>query len=208
MNMKSFSLVVAANLLGWSIGNASVTGVTDWNYSGGIYCYAPLWDSTGNIGIDGYQSGAGQMGGTITTSNPVDPTLTIANAIDNDSAFAWTEYIVNVSMNTSFTILAAAATAPPGWAADITQPGAPVSGIYTGTIDYLGGTPVAIAPALNSELDFTYQIMFSGATSYSLTESVTPVPEPASFSLLALGGLVLGGRALARRRPGKPRTAA
>jgi len=208
MNIKSFSLVVAANLLGWSLGNASVTGVTDWNYSGEIYCYSPLWDSTGNIGIDGYQSGPGQMEGTITTSDPVDPTLTIANTIDNDSAFAWTGYIVNVSMNTGFTILSAAATAPPGWTANITQPGAPVGGIYTGTIDYLGGTPVAIAPAVNSELDFTYQVSFSGATSYNLTESVTPVPEPGTFGLLTLGVLLLSGRAMARHRPGKPRAEA
>ena len=203
MNAKTFSLTVAASLLGLTLANASVTGVSNWGYSGGIYCYTPLWDSTGNIGIDGYQTGPAQMGGTITTSDALDPTLTIANAIDNDSSFAWTEYLVSVSMNTSFTILSAGVSVPSGWTAGITQPGAPVGGIYTGTIDYLGGTPVAIAPAPNSELDFTYQVMFSGATSYSLTESVTPVPEPASFSLL-----VLGGRALARHRQGKPRTAA
>jgi len=208
MNLKSFSLAVAAGVLGWSLANASVTGVTDWNYSGAIYCYSPLWDSTGNIGIEGYQSGPAQMSGTITTSDPTDPTLTIANAIDNDSSFPWSGYIVNVSMGTSFTILSAGVTAPPGWTASITQPGAPVAGVYTGMISYLGGTPVAIAPAANSELDFTYQVTFSGSTSYSLTESVTPVPEPAALSLLALGGLLLGGKAVARRRHSKPHTAA
>ncbi|MGA3284071.1 MAG: PEP-CTERM sorting domain-containing protein [Verrucomicrobiota bacterium] len=200
MKMKSFSLVVAASLLGWSLGNASVTGVPDWGYSGGIYCYAPIWDSTGNIAIDGYQTGPGEMGGTITTSDAEDPTLTIANTIDNDSTFVWTEYIVNVSMNTSFSILSAAATAPPSWTANITQPGLPVAGIYTGTIDYLAGTPVAIAPDPNSELDFSYQVHFSGATEYSLTESVIPVPEPGTLGLLMVGGLLLGGRAMARRR--------
>jgi len=200
MNVKILYFVVAAGLFGWSLANASVTGVTDWNYSGAIYCYSPLWDSTGNIGIEGYQSGAAQMSGTITTSDPLDPTLTIATSIDNDSSFAWTGYIVNVSLGTSFTILSASVSAPPGWTASVTQPGAPVAGIYTGTINYVGGTPVAIAPASDSELDFTYQVMFSGSTSYSLTESVTPVPEPAAFGLLVLGGLLLGGKVVARRR--------
>jgi len=198
MNARLFSAVAAATLVGWSA-NADVTGVNNWTYGGGIYCYSPLWDSTGNIGIEGYQSGPGQMSGTITTSDPQDPTLTIANSIDNDSSFAWTEYIVDVSMNTSFSIASANAAAPAGWSANITQPGAPVAGIYTGTIDYVGGTPVAIAPASGSELDFAYQVVFSGATSYNLTESVTPVPEPCALGLLALGGLVLGQRGLRRR---------
>lgn len=125
MNAKTFSLTVAASLLGLTLANASVTGVSNWGYSGGIYCYTPLWDSTGNIGIDGYQTGPAQMGGTITTSDALDPTLTIANAIDNDSSFAWTEYLVSVSMNTSFTILSAGVSVPSGWTAGITQPGRP-----------------------------------------------------------------------------------
>ena len=205
---KKILLMASATLLGWSLSNASVTDVT-WNsYSGGIICYSPVWDSTGNIGIDGYQTGAGQMGGTITTSDALDPILTLANAIDNDSSFAWTEYKVSVSMNNSFSILSAAATAPPGWTANITQPGAPVAGVYTGMIDYLGGVPVAIVtdpnnPPPNSELDFSYKVQFSGSTSYSLTESVTPVPEPGVFSLLMSGGLLLGGWMIAKRRQAK-----
>jgi len=207
MKMKSFSLIVAGSLLGWSVGNASVTDVTDPGWSGGLYCYFPLAlvDNSGDLTMGATETGSGRAWATILTSSASDPTLSINNTVDNDSAFAWTEYIVNVSLNTNFTILSAAATAPPGWTANITQPGAPVGGIYTGTIDYLGGTPVANItdadnPPPDSQLIFAYQIRFSGLTQYSLTESVMPVPEPGTLGFLMVGGLLLRERIISRRR--------
>jgi hypothetical protein len=210
MNVKSISLVVATSLSGWSLVHADITAVTDWGYSGGIYCYTPLWDSAGSVGIDGYQSGLGQMGGMITTSDAVDPTLTINNSINNDSGFAWTGYIVDVFLNTNFSISfpAVPVSNPSGWAAGVIIPvhfdsG---SGLWTGTIDYTGGTPVSpVSGDPNNEFDFAYKVTFGGLTQYSLTESVTPVPEPGAFSLLMIGGLVLGGRVMAGCRPRKLR---
>jgi len=136
---------------------------------------------------------------TITTDTASDPTLTINNSINNTSSFAWTAYVVNVAMNQSFTIDSAGVVAPSGWSDGITQPGAPVGGIFTGTIDYTGGTPVAIYAALNSTLDFGYQVTFGGSTQYSLTESANPVPEPGAFSLLMIAGLWFGGWKLTKR---------
>ena len=103
-------------------------------------------------------------------------------------------------MNQAFTINSASVGAPAGWTATITQPSGPVSGVYTGTIDYMGGTPVGIFPGNNSTLDFGYQVKFSGATQYSLTESANPVPEPSTLSFLLVGGLLLGAGAVAKRR--------
>ena len=201
MKTKSFYLVAAASLLGWSIGNASVTSVTDAGWTGGIYCYSPMTFTNGDVSLGATETGDGKAWATINTTGPLDPTLTIDNAVDNDTAFVWTEYIVDVSLNADFTIQSAAVTAPASdWVANITQPGAPVAGIYTGVIDYVSGTPVQIAPGPNSEFDFNYQIMFSGLSSYSLSETVTPVPEPATLSLLLVGGLLLGGRAMPKRR--------
>lgn len=132
------------------------------------------------------------MSFTITADTVNDPTLTINNSINNTSSFAWTAYVVNVAMDQSFTINSAGVVAPSGWSASISQPTGPVSGMYTGTIDYTGGTPVTIYPALDSTLDFGYQVTFSGSTQYSLTESANPVPEPGVLSLLAFAGLLFG----------------
>ena len=209
MMNKQFLLVVSANLLGWSLSQASVTSVPTWNYSGGFYCYAPVFTAADQtVDLTGHQSSFGGMGLSILTDTPTDPTLTINNSINNTSSFVWTEYIVNVAMNQSFTINSAGVVAPGGWTASITQPGAPVAGIYTGTIDYLGGTPVSIFPLLNSTLNFGYQVTFSGSTSYSLTESASPVPEPGAWGFLTAGGLVMGGWSLARRRQARLQTMA
>jgi hypothetical protein len=205
---KKILLIASASFLGWCISDASITSIPSWSYSGGLYCYAPVLTTdsgTGaqSVGISGYQSSFGGMGLTILTDTPTDPTLTINESIDNESSFAWTGYIVNVGMNQAFSINSAGVVAPAGWTANITQPSGPVSGIYTGTIDYEGGTPVAISPGPNSSLDYGYQIQFSGTTQYDLTESVNPVPEPGVFNLLMAGGLLLGGWTVAKCRRAK-----
>jgi hypothetical protein len=204
MNTKTLLLIAPAISLIWSISQASVTSIPTWSYSGGLYCYGPALTTDSNTGdqsvaLQGKQSSFGTMELTILTDTASDPTLTINNSINNTSSFAWTAYIVNVAMNQSFTINSAGVVAPSGWSASLTQPGAPVDGICTGTIDYSGGTPVAIYPALNSTLDFGYQVTFSGSTQYNLTESANPVPEPGAFSLLMIAGLCFSGWKVAQR---------
>ena len=150
MMNKKILLVVSVSLLGWSLSQASITSVPTWSYSGGFYCYAPVLPPPIRRGSDGHSIKFWSHGRGHLTDSTTDPTLTINNSINNTSSFAWTEYVVNVAMNQSFSINSAGVMAPGGWTANITQPGAPVSGIYTGTIDYLGGTPVSIYPALTA----------------------------------------------------------
>jgi len=169
-------------------------------------------DGAGNqtLTFDGVQSSSGMFGVNVLSATSPDPTLTVNESIDNTSSFVWTEYILGVSMNQTFTINSAGVTAPSGWTAAITPPSGPVGGIYTGTIDYYmvaGGTPVAIYPAPNSTLYYGFQLTFNNST-YSVTESATPVPEPGSFSFLLVGGLLLGGRMFAKRRQAKVRARA
>jgi len=203
-------LIILASFLSWSFGHASITNIWVWTYSGGIYCYQPVLgtDGSGNqsLTLNGYQwTSQGAMSTTFQTDTPSDPTLTIGNNIDNESFFVWTEYIVNVAMSQTFSISNAMVNLPSGWAETVTQPTLQ-AGNYVGTIDYFvtgGGTPVATYPGANSILDYSYQIIFSGSTSYSFTESVTAVPEPDGLGLVLAGGTVIGGTAIVRRRQAK-----
>lgn len=205
MNAKFFPLIVSLNFLGSSASHATVTSVPTWSYSGGFYCYAPVLSTDSGTGaqslaINGTQSNFGSMGISILTDKPTDPTLTINESIQNDCSFNWTGYDLSVSMDQSFSINSAGVIAPAGWTATISAPSGPVDGIYTGTIDFAGGTPVGIEPGPDSTLDFGYEVTFSGSTQYSLTETANPVPEPATFGLLMVGGLLIGGWTIAKRR--------
>jgi len=198
--MKKLVLAFLVLIGGGYLSQASITSIPSWDYSGGLYCYSPVFSGTDqSVSISGFQSSFGAIGLTIMADTPSDPTLTVNNAIDNETSFAWTEYIVSVAMNQTFSINSAGVVAPGGWTANITQPGAPVAGVYTGIIDYVGGTPVAIYPGANSILNYGYQVTFSGSTSYNLTESANPVPEPGTLGLLLIGGTLAGGL-VARRR--------
>ena len=198
MNMKTFLLVVSAGFLGWSVSHANVTSIPTWNNSGGIYCNASLDTADQTATVTGNQwSSSGAMGLTLITDTTTDPILTINESINNTSSFAWTGYIINVAMNESFSINSAGVIAPSGWTANITAPSGPdINGNYIGTIDYIGGAPVAV----NGLFDFGYVIQFSGLTQYSLTESVTAVPEPGALIWVMAGGLLVGGWTVASRR--------
>jgi hypothetical protein len=198
MMTKKILLTASVSLLGWSVSQANITSAGPWSYGGGVYCYGSLDTASQTVSWTGTQdSGFGSMGVTLTADSMTDPTLTIGNSINNTSSFAWTEYIVDISMNQSFSINSANVTVPAGWTANITAPTGPdIHGNFNGAIAYVGGAPVAV----NGTLDFGYVVSFTGSMQYSLTESVQAVPEPGVFSLLVAGGLLVGGRSIGRRR--------
>lgn len=176
-----------------------------YTFGGGIDGSAQFTDDgSGNqsFTFTGSQTDYGTIGLGVGMAPP-DPTLTINESINNSSSFVWTGYMLNVAMNTTFSIDSAAVSAPPGWSENITQPTGPDgSGNYNGIIEFFvtaGGTPVAIYPAANSTLNLGYQLTFTTAGSFSLMLSGTPVPEPGAFGILLIGGLLLGGRMLVKR---------
>jgi hypothetical protein len=68
--------------------------------------------------------------------------------------------------------------------------------VFEGQVDYSSGTPVPVG----GTLDFQFNMIFSGATRFSYTVELIPVPEPGTLSLVAVSGVLLGGFALGRRR--------
>jgi hypothetical protein len=208
MKRLSVILIVAGGLMYCSIGKADITSVQfQDDGDGAITCSPYTWSGIASdlsLPVNGYQCWEpGHIVGFIDTDSTSDPTLTLDSAINNDTSFAWTAYYVNVYMSTTFTLSAADVTAPPDWTATIIQSpvyvGSP-HGAYEGQIEYAigaGGMPVEIG----DELDFGYAISgFSGATLYSFTQEMMPVPEPTTFGFLATGALLLGGFLVARRR--------
>src|SRR5205807_7780388 len=155
--------------------------------------------TVGTVDMDAYQyGGRGLMGGTITTDSPNDPSLVLNGSVDNDTSFAWTGYNINVFMYRSFTLSGVGVgPLPPGWTFTFT-PAVHGPGTYYGanefmaSIQYHQGVGPAVAPG--GEFDFSYTLNFSGATGYSFTAEMNPVPEPTIAALGLLGGAVLFAR--------------
>jgi hypothetical protein len=194
MKIPSLLALVLGNSAFCSISHANITNMVWGAYNSGIvwHQYALDNNNTMTLGGDQYTS-AGRMRCTLFADSPVDPTLTINNSIDNDTTFAWTGYHVDVSMNVNFTLSAAMVNSPGDWSSFITQQPTLVGGLYVGQLDFQAGTPIAVGQIF----DFTYKATFSGATQYSFTQTLTPVPEPATVGLIGLG---IGVLAIARRR--------
>jgi hypothetical protein len=153
------------------------------------------------------------VGIRFTTNTVGDPKITFNNQIENDTASPWASYVVIVTLDTNaaltgdaFTLSNAAVTSPEGWTAAITGapryvgsgPGA-YGYEYSASIGFTGGAPVGNG----DELDFSYKIIFAGATGYQAIQTMMPtsaVPEP-GMSILALSGLLgLAATRIARRR--------
>jgi hypothetical protein len=119
------------------------------------------------------------------TTDATDPTVWLAQTIQNDTTFDWTGYHLAIGMTQPFTITGV--IAPDNWTWTITDPvpGTTPSGIagYIGDVDYSVGTGSPIAQGASG--DFGLIIHFNGSIAYC-TQQV-PLPEPATLGLLAIG---------------------
>lgn len=197
-------LLVGGVLL--SLASISSASITDWSCGpdtdGAIDCTAGWNSGSYTLTITGTQYwGPGHMVGDFTTDTDEDPTVGMVNYIDNDTDFAWSDYHVTIYMSKTFTISGAYVGYPTDWTPNtVTVQPPPLAGDfvdshgthwpYAGTVDYFAGTDVQIG----GMLVFGYAISFAGGISYE--QEMYPTPEPATISLLVLGGLAM----LRRRR--------
>jgi hypothetical protein len=201
MKIRSAVLIGLATFLCCSVSNASITNVIyASDYDGAIDC-KNWWFDYGDIDNyalsmvgDQYVS-PGHMLGTFEADSAVDPTVRMRNTLDNDTSFDWTSFHVNIYLNTTFTLSSATNYVPGDWTTVVTAPVSTGTN-FMGQVDFYSGSVVAIGDTL----DFGYKISFTGSTSYSFTQEFVPIPEPGTFSLAAVGGLLIGGFKLIRRR--------
>src|SRR5664280_43477 len=108
MKTRTFVLLVLVGFTSTLSQAGFVTGVTSDFGDANVYC--PIYTfsapdqslSFGDAGLPVNQYGAGAIAGNFTTVG--DPTLTLANTINNNTGSPWTGYIVDVSMGQTFTI--------------------------------------------------------------------------------------------------------
>jgi hypothetical protein len=207
MKRKTLALTALFTVAFWSVASANLLTLTYTNdNTGALNCTYGYWNFGGltnsaNIIISGDQFAPGAMLGNITTDSADDPSLGFHSIIENGSGSDWNAYQIGVFLSQPFTITNPIVNMPGDWTVNYSTNSTFNGSVYVGFVDFTGGTPVSGDPDNPGTLDFAYRILFSGSTSYTLSQVMTPVPEPGTGSLLAVG-LVLGGyinRRLRRR---------
>jgi hypothetical protein len=211
--MKRILVVaVAVGLACCSISNASITNVNYASDGDGVFACTPWSFDTnateltlpmiyGDYGTNSPAVGTpGHLILNVLTTSPEDPTLKISNSIENDSTFAWTQFTVNLYMAVQFTVTNTTLSGPAGWslAGPSTQTATFNGTQWEATVLYQGSP--AIQNDNVSTIDFGYWVKFNGQPSYAITQEMIPVPEPATYAMVALGAIALLGSRRLRRR--------
>jgi hypothetical protein len=186
-----------------SASNANIIGL---NYAsdgdGALVCSNINWSGNSpavDLSMSGilYSSPA-HLIADVTASDALDPTLKINNSIENSTTFAWTEFLVNLTMGVPFAVTNVTVGIPADWmVASFDQSATYTGSNYLATVVYKAGTPIPNDGV--SSIDFGYWVVFSGSPSYQLCQEFVVVPEPSAI-VLAATGLVLLGLASKRRR--------
>jgi hypothetical protein len=206
MKLKTIVVSIVATSAFCLVSQAGITSATWWNANAEQLTSSDFTYQNSGLSMTGVQhSSDAQMAGLIQTDTPLDPSLTLASSVNNDTGNPWLGYTVKVAMSQPFTITAPSVNNPPGndwFVAQTIAPTLQTSGTYNGK--YLGellfseGSPVNVAGTLG----WVYTINFGSSTDYSFTQemipSFVPIPEPGELALLGMGGVLLVWR-LARK---------
>ena len=159
---------------------------------------------TDTLSLTGKQNWGGTLSGTIVTSSPTDPILFEGSQINNDTTFAWQSYRVNVYMANTFTLGGEMLSAPPGWTLQSAQStptlvaSGPFTGQYEASMVFSGATPLA----MGGEIEFFYNVTFTGSTSGQNSFSQEMIPQAAVPEASPYWGVVGLAMTWAHRRFG------
>ncbi|NLE36833.1 MAG: PEP-CTERM sorting domain-containing protein [Pirellulaceae bacterium] len=163
--------------------------ITNWycmdDGDGAISCVADFSYDDYTMTIDGDQFWApGHMEGWFETNTALDPTVMMWSSVENNTAFAWTGYLVNVKMGNTFVLSDPTIYVINDWTANLVQP-VQVGSDWIGSVVFSGGTPIG----WGETFEFSYKMSFDGSTYYQFCQEMMPVPEPGAIALLFAGAL-------------------
>jgi hypothetical protein len=173
-----------ASIIGWNCdddGDGAIVIGGQPAFSTGQDEYTLTWDCVQNW----YP---GHVLGDFTTDSELDPTVWIAETVQNQTAAAWSGYQIKVTMNKTFSI-STSVIAPDDWTYQISQPTQISPTSWVGIINYSVGTGNAIA--IGDSGDFGFKMSFLGGVAFCTEQIPVLVPEPMTMGLLALGALAL-----------------
>jgi hypothetical protein len=176
--VSSAILALAASANAGSITSVFATGGADLTSGSGLNTDGTAW-----VAVTAPSSASQQydINGTVEG----DPTLFVDQTIQNNTAGGWDQYTVTITPSSPSSIISNVMALPPAFFPDYL----PTKTVVGNQITYSGGI---VPVGATFETRFQFDVDSTGnAFTYTVANTFHVVPEPASLTVLGMGGLLL-----------------